>query len=147
MQILKLGLARASDIGGDVCEQCQHDAPYRSCVILVGEDDELRNAAKLLYRPCELSMSGTNKLIDVLNKENKQLRESLNEFLDLESPYSLFQVMETLSDAAELLLLNQYGCDGPEHELIQQAIDHGKGIREKIATVQKKLMGQTICQN
>lgn len=139
MQILKLGLARASDIGGDVCEQCQHDAPYRSCVILVGEDDELRNAAKLLYRPCELSMSGTNKLIDVLNKENKQLREALNELLDLESSYPLFQVMETLSDAAESLL-NQYGYDGPEYELIQRVIDHGKGIREKIATVQKKLM-------
>lgn len=146
MQILKLGLARASDIGGDVCEQCQHDVPHRSCVILVGEDDELRNAAKLLYRPCELSMLGTNKLIDVLNKENEQLREILNELLDLESPYSLLQVMETLSDAAESLL-NQYGYAGQEHELIQRAIDHGKGIREKIATVQKKLMGQTICQN
>jgi hypothetical protein len=139
MQILKLGLARASDIGGDVCEQCQHDAPHRSCVILVGEDDELRNAAKLLYRPCELSTSGTNKLIDVLNKENEQLREALNELLDLESPHSLFQVMETLSDAAELLL-HQYGYDGQEHELIQRVIDHGKGIREKIAIVQKKLM-------
>ena len=80
-----------------------------------------------------------------LEAERDRLREALNEFLDLESPYSLLQVMETLSDAAELLL-NQYGYDGPEYELIQHAIDHGKGIREK-ATVQRKLMGQTICQN
>lgn len=80
-----------------------------------------------------------------LEAERNRLREALNEFLDLESPYSLLQVMETLSDAAELLL-NQYGYDGPEYELIQHAIDHGKGIREK-ATVQRKLMGQTICQN
>lgn len=145
LKILALGLLSASAIGGEACKDCPHNIPRMSAALLTGDGEALRDCAKLLYKDCELVPGGTKARIAELEAERNRLREALNEFLDLESPYSLLQVMETLSDAAELLL-NQYGYDGPEYELIQHAIDHGKGIREK-ATVQRKLMGQTICQN
>lgn len=85
MKVLKIGALRASDISGDACEDCWRNISHFPCAMLKGEDEEMREAARLLYKECEVVPAGTKARIAELEAENKRLREALREIAEMEA--------------------------------------------------------------
>lgn len=71
LQLTAIGLLRPSDIGGEVCEGCEHNTRSRSRALLHGCDDAIRDCASLLFEDCELVPIGTKARIKELETENK----------------------------------------------------------------------------
>lgn len=76
--VTALGLLKASDIGGEACEDCPHNIPRRSCVLLTRDGD----APRLLFKYCELVQVGTKARLEELEAENRRLRKTLEEIAE-----------------------------------------------------------------
>lgn len=76
--VTALGLLKASDIGGEACEDCPRNIPRRSCVLLTRDGD----APRLLFKYCELVQVGTKARLEELEAENRRLREALETILN-----------------------------------------------------------------